>query len=72
MELIKCSCIGLVTTHDLEISVLEKENPDSVKNYHFTDKIIDNQIEFDYKFKLGVSKSTNAIALMKIIGGICC
>jgi DNA mismatch repair ATPase MutS len=62
------STIGLVTTHDLELGTLERENPLFIKNYHFTDRIIENQIQFDYKIKHGISKNTNAIALMKLIG----
>ncbi|WP_157872791.1 MutS family DNA mismatch repair protein [Desulfoscipio gibsoniae] len=59
--------IGLVSTHDLELSSLEEEIP-LIKNYHFTDKITGRKITFDYRLKPGVSKSTNALALMKIIG----
>ncbi len=59
--------IGLVSTHDLELSRLEDEIP-LIKNYHFTDKISGQEITFDYHLKSGVSKSTNALALMKIIG----
>ncbi|SFH43167.1 MutS domain V [Desulfotomaculum arcticum] len=63
----KLAAIGLVSTHDLELSRLEKEIS-QIKNYHFTDKISGREINFDYRLKPGVSKSTNAIALMKIIG----
>lgn len=62
------SAIGFVTTHDLEISRLEEEYPGYIKNYHFTDQIINNEILFDYRLKEGVSSTTNAIALMKMIG----
>jgi len=58
---------GLVSTHDLELSRLEDEIA-LIKNYHFTDKISGQEITFDYRLKPGVSKSTNALALMKIIG----
>ena len=61
------AAIGLVSTHDLELSRLEKDSP-QIRNYHFTDKISGRVITFDYRLKTGVSKSTNAIALMKIIG----
>lgn len=62
------STIGFVTTHDLEISKLEEDYPGHIKNYHFTDHIINNEISFDYRLKEGVSTTTNAIALMKMIG----
>ncbi|SHK62182.1 MutS family DNA mismatch repair protein [Desulforamulus aeronauticus] len=60
--------IGFVTTHDLELGALEKECPTQIRNYHFTDEIIDQTITFDYRLKEGVSKTTNALALMKMVG----
>ena len=60
--------LGLLTTHDLELAALADENPGLIKNYHFDDQIENNQISFDYKLKEGVSTSTNAIALMKMVG----
>jgi len=67
-KLSKSNAIGLVTTHDLEIGVLEKENPSLIKNYHFTDSISNNRITFDYRLKPGISQHTNALALMKMVG----
>lgn len=67
-DLSKQNAIGMVTTHDLELSALEKECPENIRNYHFTDQIIDNKLTFDYILKEGVSQTTNAIALMKIVG----
>ncbi len=60
--------LGLLTTHDLELAVLADENPELIKNYHFDDQIENDRISFDYKLKPGVSTSTNAIALMKMVG----
>lgn len=67
-KLNKLTTIGLVTTHDLELGILEQEHPQSIKNYHFTDYIQNNKICFDYRIKPGVSPTTNAVALMKMIG----
>ena len=67
-QLQRLSAIGLVTTHDLELSVLEEECVGNIFNYHFTDKIQDGRIYFDYKLKHGVSQTANALALMKMIG----
>lgn len=66
-NLARQSSIGLVTTHDLELSLLANESP-HIKNYHFTDKIINDKLTFDYLLKEGVSKTTNAIALIKMAG----
>ncbi|QGG48913.1 MutS family DNA mismatch repair protein [Heliorestis convoluta] len=67
-RLSKDNTIGLVTTHDLELSALAEEKEGLIKNYHFTDRIIENQLHFDYRLREGVSTTTNAMALMKMVG----
>jgi DNA mismatch repair ATPase MutS len=67
-RLSKMSTLGIVTTHDLELGSLEKECPSNIKNYHFTDNILNGQITFDYRLNPGISQSTNALALMKMVG----
>lgn len=66
-KLSKENSIGLVSTHDLELSNLESENY-NVKNYHFEEHYKDNNIYFDYKIKKGVSTTRNALYLMRIAG----
>ena len=52
-------------THDIELTkILEKD----YKNYHFQEKILDNDVKFDYKLYEGEAKSRNAIKLLKMIG----
>ncbi|WP_040192206.1 MutS family DNA mismatch repair protein [Clostridium culturomicium] len=58
--------MGAITTHDLELCVLEKS--ERIRNFHFKEYYKDNKIYFDYKLKSGVSKTTNAKYLMKIVG----
>ncbi len=60
--------LGLISTHDLELGVLENENKNVIKNYHFQEYYKDNQICFDYKIRPGISKTRNALYLMKMIG----
>ena len=67
-KLLDQSTIGLITTHDLELSSLEDEHPGTVFNYHFSDRVDDAGIHFDHRLRRGVSPSTNALALMKMIG----
>ncbi|WP_312908941.1 MutS-related protein [Tissierella praeacuta] len=62
----KLGVIGAITTHDLELCILDKYN--RIKNYHFSEQYKDNKIYFDYKIKLGKSTSTNAKYLMKSVG----
>lgn len=67
-QLLQLPTIGLITTHDLELSVLEKEHPGQVFNYHFTDQFHEDRIHFDFKLRRGTSQTANALALMKMVG----
>ncbi|WZL71707.1 hypothetical protein QBE52_11365 [Clostridiaceae bacterium 35-E11] len=58
--------IGLVSTHDLELGILEKEN--ILKNYYFEEYYKNGEICFDYKLRSGISTTRNALHLMKMIG----
>lgn len=58
--------IGALTTHDLELCVLDKYS--RIKNYHFSENYKNNKIFFDYKIKIGKSTTTNAKYLMNIVG----
>lgn len=59
---------GMVSTHDLELADMEKENGSRVKNYHFAEYYEDGKIKFDYKLRRGVSTTRNALYLMKMAG----
>ncbi|GAA0077276.1 MutS family DNA mismatch repair protein [Clostridium sp. CTA-5] len=66
-QLIKYGGIGLVSTHDLELCDLEKED-NRIINYNFREFYKDNKINFDYKLRKGKSETQNAIHLMKLAG----
>ena len=52
-------------THDIELTrILE----DDMTNYHFTEKVENDQVLFDYLIKEGPSTSRNAIKLLKVYG----
>ena len=51
-QLAQNGAIGLLSTHDLELCDLEKEN----------------KIKFDYKLRKGKSETQNAVYLMKLAG----
>lgn len=59
---------GLVATHDLQLSSLEKEMPRLIRNFHFDIKVEDGDMHFDYKLKEGECKVFNASMLLKNIG----
>lgn len=59
--------LGMVSTHDLELGSLEKENS-NIKNYHFEEYYKNNKIYFDYKLRRNISNTRNAMYLMRIAG----
>jgi DNA mismatch repair ATPase MutS len=67
-QLVRLKANGLVATHDLELTKLEKEYPDKVKNFHFDGYVEGDKLLFDYKIKEGRCESFNALLLMKKIG----
>lgn len=67
-QLYNNGAMGLVSTHDLELGDLENESKGNFKNYHFREYYKDNKIYFDYKLRSGISTTTNALYLIKMIG----
>jgi len=61
----KCNCLCIAATHDLELTYILESH---FLNYHFQEKITDNEIKFDYKLYEGRSNSRNAIKLLKFFG----
>lgn len=66
-QLSKKNTLGMVSTHDLELCDLALENP-KIKNYNFREYYTDNSIKFDYKLREGISKTKNALYLLKMAG----
>lgn len=66
-ELSKIKVSGMITTHDLEVCILE-DSYEGIKNCSFCENYIDNDIYFDYKLKQGKSQTTNAEYLLKKVG----
>ena len=58
--------IGMITTHDLELCEIAKDYP-RIRNYSFSESYIDNEIHFNYEMREGVSTTTNAKHLMKMM-----
>jgi len=67
-QLIRHETLGIVATHDLELTKLEREFPDRIRNAHFDGYIEEDKLLFDYKLKVGKCESFNALALMRKIG----
>jgi len=59
--------VGAISTHDLELVNLAKEQPD-IHNFHFQEEIQDGRMVFDYKLRPGPSPTTNALKIMELEG----
>ncbi len=59
--------LGLVSTHDLELTDLEKEIP-SLTNMHFQETVSAGALSFDYTLRPGPCPTTNALRIMELEG----
>jgi len=59
------NCICIAATHDIELASILSHYYD---NYHFEERLTDNEIIFDYKIYPGKSNTRNAIKLLKLMG----
>ena len=68
-HLMDAGAIGAVTTHDLEL--LDAELSSAAVPVHFRETIVDAErggMTFDYLLRPGMATSTNALALMRLVG----
>ncbi|GAB2760275.1 MutS-related protein [Salinimicrobium soli] len=63
-KLVRSRSTGIIATHDLSLCEVTDELP-QVKNYYFDAEIIDDELNFDYRFKKGVCQNMNASFLLK-------
>ena len=54
----------LVSTHDIELT--ELLDVESYELFHFSEKVEDNELSFDYKLKKGKLKTRNAIKILEL------
>lgn len=67
-NLVAKAAIGLITTHDLALTLMAQDMNGQAGNFHFEDRIEDGQLRFDYRLAPGVATSSNALKLMRSIG----
>ncbi|GAC1497743.1 MAG: MutS family DNA mismatch repair protein [Ktedonobacteraceae bacterium] len=60
-------CVGIISTHDLELVGLA-ETLLQVRNYHFREDVLDGRMVFDYVLRSGPSPTTNALKIMAMEG----
>ena len=63
-KLVNSHSTGIIATHDLSLCEVTKEHQE-VKNYYFDAEIINDELNFDYRFKEGVCQNMNASFLLK-------
>lgn len=59
---------GIISTHDLKLTDLSLDFPESIRTICFEIRINNDKLEFDYKLKTGVTTTLNADFLMKMMG----
>lgn len=62
------NAVGILATHDLALTEMEKEYKNQILNYHFDVEVQKEELYFDYKLKPGICTSMNASLLMRKIG----
>jgi hypothetical protein len=67
-ELVQTKAVTIIATHDVKLTGIEQEIPRHVKNYCFEIGHEGDEMIFDYKLRLGVTRTMNATLLMKKLG----
>lgn len=67
------NALGLIATHDLELTNLADEIPGAEKiqgiaNFHFREEVGEGRMVFDYQLHPGPCPTTNALKIMRIEG----
>lgn len=63
--IVQQNAVCFAATHDIELThILEK----FYDNYHFTENIVEGDVQFDYLLHRGRAVSRNAIKLLEVIG----
>jgi DNA mismatch repair ATPase MutS len=68
MKIISLKGTGIIATHDLALTEMEKDFPKQLKNMCFEIEIDKAKINFDYKLYDGVTQNMNAMLLMEQMG----
>jgi ABC-type multidrug transport system fused ATPase/permease subunit len=61
------NCLGVISTHDLDLVALA-DTLSGIRNYHFKEDVIDGEMVFDYILRTGPSPTTNALKIMQLEG----
>lgn len=59
---------GIIATHDLELGTLSDKHPNNFFNICFEIEQKENEIQYDYKLRHGISRNMNATFLLEKLG----
>ncbi|MBU1220913.1 hypothetical protein KKF34_03760 [Myxococcota bacterium] len=63
--LLESDSLGIMTTHDLAITSLEKEFGPNISNFHYSDRVENGELVFDYQIRPGKIASSNAVLILE-------
>lgn len=63
-RLVASNATGIIATHDLSLCDISDEFQ-QIENYYFDAQIVNDELFFDYKFKVGVCQNMNASFLLR-------
>lgn len=66
LALYRHKAAGMLTTHDLKLC--ESVEDFQAENVNFSETYVNGELNFDYKMKKGIAKTTNGRYLMKMLG----
>jgi hypothetical protein len=66
--LLKAGAIGALSTHDLALAELAEIAELRGRNVHMASPNDEDPLEFDYRLKPGVNRTTNALAIVRLLG----
>ncbi|MDW5264232.1 MULTISPECIES: mismatch repair protein [Acidobacteriaceae] len=67
-ELIDSGAIGIISTHDLALTDMQRSGEGRLQNMHLQDEIEDGKMKFDFKLRDGIVTKSNGVELMRLIG----
>jgi hypothetical protein len=66
--LVDRGAVGMITTHDLALAGIADALGPRAMNVHFSDTIVNGQLNFDYRLRPGIVDHSNALELMRAVG----
>ncbi|PTM04929.1 MAG: hypothetical protein DA405_05605 [Bacteroidetes bacterium] len=67
-KIAQLNCIGIIATHDIDISNLSESAADIFAAYYFESTVSGGNLNFDYKLRQGVCLTPNATTLLRNYG----